>query len=308
MKIKKEVKIAVIVTLIILLFFWGHNFLKGRNLFSAFNYYHVSFERVDDLQVSSSVTINGFPVGVVNSIRFESEKLDRLLVEIGVKKSYKIPDNSVAIIIGDLLGSKSISLFLGNSETILGNGGFLRDSIAPDLIKTITDKLLPIAENADKVIVSIDSLLHVLNNTFDDNLQKNIHNIVANLEQMVVSERRKIAAILSNFESMSENLNKNNEDITKLIVNLTVFSETLSASDVKSTVDNANSSLIQLNSLLSGINEGQGTLGKFAKDDLLYDHLQRSADDLDKLLIDLRQDPGRYVNFSLFGGRKSKQD
>ena len=308
MKFKKEVKIAVIVTLIILLFFWGHNFLKGKNLFSAFNYYYASFERIDELQVSNSVTINGFPVGVVSAIRFENEKLDRLLVEIGIKKIYKIPDNSIAMITSDLLGSKSITLLLGNSETILVNGGNLRDSIAPDLITTITEKLLPIVDNADKIFVSFDSLLQSLNHTFDDNMQKNIQNLVANLDQMVVSERRKIAVMLSNFEIMSGNLQKSSDDISNLISNLSSFSETLSESDVKSTMDKANSSLTQLNNLLTGINEGQGTIGKFAKDDLLYLHLQRSAEDLDKLLIDLRENPGRYVNFSLFGGRKTKQD
>jgi len=308
MKFKKEVKIAVIVTLIIILFIWGHNFLKGRNLFSAFNYYYASFERVDDLQVSNSVTINGFPVGIVSAIRFENENLDRLLVEIGVKKSYKIPNNSVCIITGDLLGSKSVTLLLGNSETFLVDGDFLRDSIAPDFIKSITDKLVPIAENADKVIVSIDSLLQVLHHTFDDNIQKNIQSIIANLAQMVDVERMKIAAILSNFESLSSNLEKGNEDILKLITNLTAFSETLSDSDVKGTLDNANGSLIQLNSLLSSINDGHGTLGKFAKDDSLYIYLQRTADDLDKLLIDMRKNPNRYVNFSLFGGKKPKPD
>ena len=207
-----------------------------------------------------------------------------------------------------MLGSKSITLLLGNSETILENGAIMRDSIATDIIQVITDKVLPIADNANKAIASIDSLLQVLHNTFDDNMQKNIQNIVANLEQMVASERRKIAAILSNFESVSGNLQRTNDDISKLISNLSGFSETLSASDVKSTVDNANSSLTQLSNLLSSINEGEGTLGKFAKDDLLYNHLQRSAEDLDKLLIDLRENPGRYVNFSLFGGRKPKAD
>ena len=298
---KKEAKIAIIVTFIIVLFFWGYNFLKGRNLFSAFNYYSAIYEKIDDLQKSNVVTINGFAVGVVSDIRFESEKLDRLIVEIGVKKTYKIPDNSTMMIASDLLGSKSVVLLIGDSKTMAEDGGILRDSIASDLIGTITGKLMPIADNADKLITSIDSLLQILHYTFDDDLQSNIQSIVANMEQLVASERRKIAAILSNFESVSDNLKRSNEDISSLIANLNGFSETLSESDVKTTVDNANRSLMQLNNLLSGINEGQGTLGKFAKDDSLYIYLQRSSNDLDKLLIDLRENPKRYVHFSLFG-------
>ena len=306
MKYKKEVKIAVIVTLIIFLFFWGYNFLKGRNLFSSYNYYYASFEKVDGLQKSGAVTVNGFVVGLVSDIQFSNERLDRLVVEIGVKKNFHIPDNSLMIITSDLLGAKSIVLQLGDSRTMVDDGGTLIGSISPDLIGAVTDKLIPLADNAGKLMISIDSLIQVLNHTFDDNTQKNIQSIVANVEQLVSDERRKIGEILTNFESVSGNLKKSNEDISKLITNLNRFSETLVASDVKKTVDNANRSLTQLNSLLSGINEGQGTLGKLAKDDSAYIYLQQSLLDLDKLLIDLRENPKNYVHFSLFG-KKSKE-
>jgi len=301
---KKEAKIAVVVTIIIFLFFWGYNFLKGRNLFSTFNYYSAIFENVDGLQESNIVTINGFTVGLVSDIRFESERLDRLIVEIGVKNNFRIPENSVMMLASDLLGNKSVTLLLGDSENLAVNGSVLRDSIASSLIESITGSLLPIADNANRLIGSVDSLMHSLQNTFDDEMQKNIQNVVANVEQMILSERRKIAAILTNFESISNNLQKNNEGISKMIANLTAFSETLTASAVKNTVDNANRSLTQPNTLLSGINEGQGTLGKLANDDSLYTYLTRAAYDLDKLLIDLRENPHRYVQFSIFGGRR----
>jgi len=153
-------------------------------------------------------------------------------------------------------------------------------------------------------MVSLDSLLQVLQHTFDDQTQNNIQSIIANVEQLVAGERRKISAILTNFESVSGNLQKSNEDISKLIAHLRSFSETLDASDVKNTVNNANRSLSQLNDILSGINDGQGTLGKIAKNDSVYLYMQRSLDDLDKLLIDLRENPKRYVHFSLFGKKK----
>ena len=301
MKFKKEAKIAIVVSFIMFLFLWGFNFLKGKNLFSSYNYYQAYFEKIDGLQKSSTVTINGFVVGIVSDIRFASERLDRLVVEIGVKKNFEIPDNSVIMIVSDLLGSKSVVLGLGDSKTMVKDGDFLSGSMAPDLLGTIAEKLTPMFDNAGQLMVSIDSLLQILQQTFDENLQKNIQSIVANVEQLVVDERKKISAILSNFESVSGNLQNNNDDISNLIANLNAFSETLAASDVKNTVDNANRSLSQLNSLLSGINEGQGTLGKFAKDDSLYVYLQRSANDLDRLLVDLRENPKRYVHFSLFG-------
>ena len=306
MKFKKEAKIAVVVTLIMVLFLWGHNFVKGKNLFSSYNYYQAYYERVDGLQVSNAVTINGFVVGLVTNIKFASEKLDRLVVEIGVKNSYGIPDNSLMMITSDLLGSKSVELILGDSKTMVKDGGFLTGKVAPDIVETLTGQLMPVVGKAGQLMESIDSLLQIFHHTFDDNTQKNIQNIVANVEQLVVVERRKISAILTNFESVSGNLQKSNEDISKLIANLNAFSEILAASDVKNTVETANRSLTQLNSLLSGVNEGQGTIGKFAKDDSLYIYLQRTSNDLDKLLIDLRENPKRYVHFSLFGRKNEK--
>jgi len=306
MNFKKEVKIALIVSGIILLFFWGHNFLKGRNLLSAYFYYQAYYEKIDGLQLSNPVTINGFSVGLVSDIYFKSEKLDTLVVEIGVKKSFKIPDNSVMMITSDLLGSKSVALMLGDSKKMANDGGTLTGSTAPDLIGSITDKIVPVADKAGQLMASLDSLLQILHHTFDSQTQNNIQSIVANMEQLVAGERRKISAILTNFEAVSGNLQKSNEDISKLIAHLRSFSETLDASDVKNTVDNANRSLQQLNTLLTGINDGQGTLGKITKDDAAYIYLQQSLDDLDKLLIDLRENPKRYVQFSLFGKKDKK--
>jgi len=134
MKFKKEVKIAVIVSLVMFLFLWGHNFVKGRNLFSSYNYYHAYFEKVDGLQISNAVTINGFVVGLVSDIGFASDKLDRLVVEIGVQNSYGIPENSIMVINSDLLGSKTVDLVLGDSDSMAKDGGFLSGSIAPDVV------------------------------------------------------------------------------------------------------------------------------------------------------------------------------
>jgi phospholipid/cholesterol/gamma-HCH transport system substrate-binding protein len=106
---------------------------------------------------------------------------------------------------------------------------------------------------------------------------------------------------------VSGNLKQNNEDISKLITNLSSFSGTLAASDVKTTIDNANKSLANLQTLLEGINNGEGTLGKLARNDSAYVYLQRSLYDLDKLLIDLREHPKDYVHFSLFGKKSDKK-
>ena len=304
MRFKREAKIAIVVSVIIFLFIWGFQFLKGKNLFSSYNYYYAVFDKVDGLQKSSIVTIRGYTVGLVSDISFASDTLNRLVVEIGVIKDFKIPDNSTMTIVSDLLGTKSVDLITGSSSNIAANGSFLRDSIGSSIFDIIEEDLKPVIKNADNMITSVDSLLQVLHHTFDLDMQQNMQNIVANVEAMIASERRKIAAILTNFESVSSNLRGTNEDISSLITNLNKFSETLTDVDLKNTVETANNSLTQLNNMLQGINTGQGTLGKFVTNDSLYLHLQEASNSLDKLLIDLRENPKRYVHFSLFGRKK----
>ncbi|MDR1865428.1 MAG: MlaD family protein [Bacteroidales bacterium] len=303
MKFKKEIKTGVVVTLIIFLFLWGYNFLKGRNLFSSYNYYYATFPKVDGLQKSSAVDVNGFVVGLVSDIAFTSDKLDSLTVEIAVENKLKIPENTVIRIESDILGTKSVRLLPGNSSMTANSGDTLHGTMAPGMFEGIID---PFREQAEKLVTSVDSTLIVFRNIFDETAGNNIRSIVSGLEQMVSSERRKIGTILSDFASISGNLQKSNEDISRLIANLNAFSGTLAASEVKATIDNANSSLKQLHILLEGINAGQGTIGQLARNDSAYIFLRRSLEDLDKLLIDLRQNPKAYVHFSLFGKKSEK--
>ncbi|MDR3095043.1 MAG: MlaD family protein [Bacteroidales bacterium] len=307
MKLKQEIKTGVIVTVIIVLFIVGFNFLKGKNLLSSYNYYMVKYANVEGLQPSNPVSVNGFSVGLVTDIKFDSDRLDSLTVTIGVQKSLKLPVHSIAQINSGLMGDKSIALLLSTNSQIAENGYYLKGTIAPGLVDRLGKNVEDVAQKATNTLDSINLALHTFQQIFDANTQDNIHKIVANVEQLVASERRKISTILTNFESVSGNLKQNNEEISKLINNLSAFSSTLAASDVKTTIDNANKSLASLQTLLEGINNGEGTLGQLARNDSAYFYLQRSLSDLDKLLIDLREHPKDYVHFSLFGKKSEKK-
>lgn len=305
MKLKQEVKIGIVVSVIIFLFLWGYNYIKGRNIFSSYNYYHATFSDIYGLQKSATVTVNGYAVGLVSDIQ-PSEKLDSIRVEVGIRKTFIIPDNSVIEISGILPGSKAVTLYLGDSKRVAENNDALPGRVGEDIMDFFKNKIKPIADNADHVIVSIDSVLQMLTNTFNSETQADIQHIIKSIDELISAERRKIGFILSNFESISSNLKQSNEDISQMIANLNALSDSLANSDIKLAVTNANKSLAQMNILLEGINRGEGTIGQLTRNDSLYIYLQRTMDDLDKLLIDLRENPRDYVHFSLFG-KKSKK-
>ena len=78
--------------------------------------------------------------------------------------------------------------------------------------------------------------------------------------------------------------------------------------DVKklnNTIDKLSLTADKLNSVISGIQNGEGSLGKITKDEELYRNLNESSQNLNKLILDLKENPKRYLNFSVFGKNSS---
>jgi phospholipid/cholesterol/gamma-HCH transport system substrate-binding protein len=172
---------------------------------------------------------------------------------------------------------------------------------------------------AESLIGNIDSVMTVmslvLNVRTRDNIERSFESVrkailslektAYKLDDLMASEKPKLSNILTNLGGITSNLDKSEQKITNILANFSNVSDSLSKSQLKGAVNNADKSLKELNALLARINEGQGTLGKLAKNDSLYNNLNRSAEDLDKLLRDLRVNPNRYVHISVFG-RKNK--
>ena len=129
---------------------------------------------------------------------------------------------------------------------------------------------------------------------------------VHKLDDLIGTEKTKISNVMTNLNQITSNLNKNGERIDHIISNINNMTDSLAKAQLKDAINNADKSMKELNSLLAKINEGQGTIGKLAKNDSLYNNLNKSSEDLDKLLKDLRLNPERYIHFSVFGRKSSK--
>ncbi|MDR2848510.1 MAG: MlaD family protein, partial [Bacteroidales bacterium] len=163
MKFKQEIKIGITVTVIIVLFLVGFNFLKGKNLFSSYNYYKIKYANVDGLQPSGAVDVNGLVVGLVTKIEFTSKRMDSLTVEIGVQKKLELPKNTVAQLNSGLLGGKTIRLLLGTDTQIAQNGDFLKDSITQGLLDKVDIISLKATNTMDSVNVTLRAVQQTLN-------------------------------------------------------------------------------------------------------------------------------------------------
>ncbi len=323
MKLSKEFKIGIVVVFAIAAFIWGVSFLKGSNLFSEKYFLYAVYPKIDNLIPSNPIQINGYKIGQIKSISLiEKAGKNQVLVKFIITEEVNIPKNSIAkTVSADLLGTKVVEVLFSTSKEFVQNGDTLLAENEPSFQQAFNKQLGPLQAKVESLVSSIDTVMGVVNKVLNFKTRENIsqsfesvRKAIFSLEQtayklddLMASEKPKISSVLSNLSGITSNLNKNEQKITNILANFSNLSDTLAKSQLKSAVANADNTLKELNNLLTKINEGNGTLGKLAKNDSLYNNLNKSADDLDKLLKDLKENPKRYVHFSLFGRKEKKK-
>jgi phospholipid/cholesterol/gamma-HCH transport system substrate-binding protein len=322
MKISKEFKIGIIITAAIGLFIWGFNFLKGFNLFSNKYELYAVYPKIDGLIEANPLLINGYKVGQINKISLTQKSNGEyaVLVKFLLTEDVKIPKNSIAkAVSSDLLGSKAVEIIYSDSPEFVKSGDTLIAETEEGLKTAVSKQLAPLQKKVEGLLSSVDSVMTVvqvvLNDKTRENLSKSFESIkkaIQSLEQtayklddLVASEKSKISGILTKLNTLAGMLEKNTGKIDNIIGNFSNLSDSLAKSDLKSAINEADKTLAELNKLVAQINAGQGSLGKLAKNDSLYNNLNKASDDLDKLMKDLRINPERYIHFSVFG-RKDK--
>lgn len=315
MKNYKAILIGITFIIAIVLFIWGYNFLKGINVFSKEIKYYAKYDDVSGLTVANPIMINGLRIGQVSRITFDPDMKGDIVVEMLLKKDFPLPTNTVArIFSADLMGSKVIDLQLGDAKEYAHHGDTLASSMEATLKEEVNAQVQPIKLKAENLLSSIDSLVTAIQTVFNEsareNLKKSFNNIsetfsnlestTSNIDTLVDQQATRIGSILVNIDSVTYVLKENRENISNMIGNLEVFSDTLTKIDLAGTFNRANRSLDKLDSILTQINEGQGSIGMLMYNDTLYMEVEKSAEELNKLLKDIRENPKRYVKFSLF--------
>ena len=314
MKFTREFKVGLIFLAAIALFIWGFNFLKGTNLFSKTRYFYAVYDKVDGLEKSNKVLVNGLRIGQVQDMDF-IEGSSKIIVEMYIKSDIEIPDNSIAKIFAtDLLGSKAVEIVMGDSPAYLEDGDTLVSSLESSLKDQLTEEVEPLKRKAIVLINSIDSVMAVIQSIFNENTRQNLastienirntlrnaESVSANIDTILNNEKNRVGAILANLESISRNLNGNNEKINNILTNFETLSDSLASSDLSKTVREAGVAINNLKEISEKINRGEGTIGQLFTNDSLYYNLEKSTSSLDKLLEDIRLNPKRYVKLSLF--------
>ncbi len=313
---KKNIITGFVFIIALLLFFFGLNFLKGKNLFEKDNIFYATYPHVDGLKNASKVTIRGMKVGEVLNVDFTNEKAELLLVSFSVSSNYKIPKETIAqIVTTDIMGSRSLELRLPKDakNDYLVSGDTIFGGISKGLKDEVSAQVIPLKAKAEELMLSIDSLLTatkaVLRKDSQTNLIatiKSMKNTFSNLEsttgklaEVVTDEQQSIRGILHNFASISANLERNNDKINSILHNVSSFTDTLSQAGFSKTLLEAQQAIKQLAGIVKRIENGEGTVGALLNDKQLYENLENATASMERLMTDLRMNPKKYVHFSL---------
>ncbi len=283
----------------IILFIWGYSFLKGKDILSNYKTFYAIYDNVEGLDPSSPVTINGLVVGKVTRIEID-RNTGKLKVNMQIKTDFPIAKSSVASIYEPgFISGKQIAIIPNfKDSTIAENGQELKGETQLSLTENAGRKLKPIQEKLERIMDNADILLQSINNVLNDKGQQDLKVTLFELSK-TVEEFHKTSIKINDI------LDKNNANINKSVANFTTLSDSLKKIDLGKTVRNLNESLAKINVMMTNLEAGKGSAGKLLKDEALYDNIKNTSKELELLLEDVRLNPTRYVNVSLFG-KKNK--
>jgi phospholipid/cholesterol/gamma-HCH transport system substrate-binding protein len=310
-KISKEIKVALLgITSLVILYF-GFNYLKGVDMFQKTNSYYALYNKVDMLKVSNPVYIHGVSVGRVSSIKYLQQRNNSVLVEIGIDSEIKLGVGTVADLINaDIMGSKAIELVLKDSTgQYYIDGDTLMTSFDEGLTGMLKEKAGSLTDNISVAISNLTKILETIA-AKDDTLAQtlvNMEGITRNLNDSLPIIQSRLIVLLENFNKNSQELSQLMADVKPILKNTTQLTDSLKALELSETLAKLQIMLDNMNANMVSLKEGQGTMGKLMTDDSLYVYLSNTARDLDLLLVDFQENPGRYVQFSVFG-KKDKTE
>jgi len=293
---------------------WGINYLKGINFFHKDNFYYVVYPNVSGLKVSNPGTINGYHVGIVKNVKLRPD-YKGVVVTLSIKPDFPIPDSSTANITSiDIMGTKAVQIILSDKPTYAKSGDTLIGQTEKDLKDQVNAELIPLKKKTEDLLASFDSALAIVQNVFNEKTRKNLsisfeslkHTVVSlertmiTVDTLVSTEKSHIKRIVENINSIAENLQNNNGKIDTILANFSNISDTLAKINFVKTIDETNKAIQEADLFFKKINDGEGTLGQLAKNDTLYQRLDKASVDLDFLLKDIKENPKRYLHFSVF--------
>jgi phospholipid/cholesterol/gamma-HCH transport system substrate-binding protein len=312
MKISNETKVGILTISALTILILGFNFLKGKDLFKKNKKIYATFSDLGGLSTSNEVKVNGYVIGTVYHIAKKDKKLNEFIATINLTDEVNIPKDSKAIITSPLVGSWYVNIEKGEDTSFLQIGDTLKSKLDIGILDDVKAQLTPTLTKVRNTLDSLNSVFGSINGLINSEAKNNLQQTLANLNRassalngLLDNQTGPLARTLNNASDITAELKKNTENITSTISNAKTASEKLAALQIQPTIDSLGALISQLKVTVTKISSPNGTLGALISDKQLYNKLNDAILSAEILMDDLRKNPKRYVNLSIFG-RKDK--
>ncbi len=307
MKISKEAKVGILAITCFVILYYGFNYLKGMNFLSPTNQYVIVYDKLDGLTLSNPVQISGLRVGQVSKIALLPNKQYKLAVTISVNDDIQLTNATTAYLGSTgVLGTKCIVLDIKKGTKEIAAGDTLVAGTLQDMMSILSSKAEPMLNSIDSITSNLNALLAEYQGMSGEvrKIMTNVQNMTANFNGIAADNRQNIKQITDNAAIISKDLVASQKKLEPILVKMNTFADSLNAIKMAGTVNKANVLLGELNKTMTAINQQKGSAGKLVYNDSLYNNLNKTLEDLDKLFIDLKEQPKKYVHFSIFGKKE----
>jgi len=306
----KEFKVGMLTAVSLTILILGYNFMLGKdNPLQRGREFVVYYDSSRGLSIGTSVIYNGFRIGQLTSLQLVNDG-HAIEAKIEISSDLKIPIDSKLKVESELLGGQKMKLVRGVSNKYAEDGDTLKASYARDQFSAMNDKILPLVSKADSLLSSMNAFFKSA--AVDKAMQELPLAVIAlkttldKIDLLVTNATPGITNTLNNAALFSTKLQSYSTKIDGVLNSFDRVGKQLDTVDIGLAVSSLKTSSQELADLLGSISKGEGSLGKLAKDPALYYEIQKGTIELNRVLLDLKKYPEKYIPVPFTSSQRKK--
>jgi phospholipid/cholesterol/gamma-HCH transport system substrate-binding protein len=296
--LSNEFKVGVLAVVSICIFFVGYNFMMGRdNIFTRGRDFFVRYNNTQGLSVGTKVMFNGFKVGMLRSLKMDEDQM--IVAKLEITSDMPIPKDSKIKLESALLGGVTLKLILGTSKEQAEDGDELAAEYTSDIFNMVNSRIVNVTNSADSVMGTLNDFFHKdgLNSAIGELplVLRELTRTIAEIRSTVSMIQPGLASTAKGMGEFSASLPEYDRQLREGLGHFNQLGRQVDSVRVAELLNNLSVSSGKLASLMTKLEAGEGSAGKLLNDDQLYLDILRTNAELQKVMLDLKKYPEKYI-------------